>query len=124
MRKAPERVIPARDRRTDLLIWVSLLLSPLAMGVNTIVGYTVAHWVCDVDRKKTAFIVSAVDLVLTLGALWLAFALDRSLPAADEGEPHPGRRHFMTKVAMLLAGIAILLVMAQTLAIITLRPCD
>lgn len=124
MHRAQESVVPAEERRLDLLLWISLLLGPLAMGVNTVVGYTVAHWVCDVNRKKSSFIVSAIDLILCLCALALAVSLDRKIPEAEESLPRPGRRHFMAKLAMLLSVLSILLVIGGTLAVSILRPCD
>lgn len=124
MHRAQETTVPASEKRTDLLLWVSVLLGPVAMGINTVVGYTVGHWVCDVNRKKTSFLVSAIDFLLCLLALWLAISLDRKIPDAEESLPRPGRRHFMAKLAILLSGLSILLVLGGTLAVTILRPCD
>ena len=124
MHRAQETTVPAAEKRTDLLLWISLLLGPVAMGINTVVGYTVAHGVCDVNRKKTSFLVSAIDFLLCLLALWLAVSLDRKIPEAEESLPRPGRRHFMAKLAILLSGLSILLVLGGTLAVTILRPCD
>ena len=124
MHRAQESVVPAEERRIDRLLWISLLLGPLAMGVNTVVGYTVAHWVCDVNRKKTAFIVSAIDFIVCLFALALAVALERRIPEAEDSLPRRGRRHFMAKMAILLSVLSILLVLGGTLAVSILRPCD
>jgi hypothetical protein len=121
MLSAQER---SSGQMTDLLLWFALLLGPLAMGVNTIVGYTVAHWVCDVNYKRMSFLVSAIDFVLCLCAFALSLSLFRSIPSSDESLPHSGRMRFMAKSGMLLSIISILVVIAGTAALFILNPCD
>jgi hypothetical protein len=94
------------------------------MGINTIAGYTVAHWVNDIASKRSAYLVSVVDFILAAGALLLSLSLNRQLPAVDESHPEAGRRRFMARFSILLAALALLLIIAQTLAVITLRPSD
>jgi hypothetical protein len=113
-----------QQQRTDLLLWTALLLSPLAMGINTVVGYTVAHWVNDIASKRSAYLVSLVDFIVTAGALLLSLSLNRHLPAVDETQPEAGRRRFMARFSILLAAITMILILAQTLAVITLSPSD
>jgi hypothetical protein len=108
----------------DLLLWIAVLLGPLAMGVNTIVGYSVAHWACDVNYKRMSFLVSGIDFVLCICAFALSFSLLRRIPAVDESLPEAGRRTFMAKSGMLLSAISILLVVAGTAALFILQPCD
>ena len=125
MRRADAiNVRSASDRRIDRQLLASLLLSTLAAAINTIVGYTVAHWVCDVNRKTTGYIVSAVDLALCLLAALLAFTAQRQLSAGDDTHPELGRRRFMAKMGLILAAFAAVVVLAGTLAILTLHPCD
>ncbi|MGZ3639172.1 MAG: hypothetical protein ACXVCX_15195 [Ktedonobacterales bacterium] len=112
------------EKRSDLLLWVALLLSPLAMGVNTIVGFTVAHWTTDTAHKSLLFVVSAIDLILCICAFVISLSFYRRLEAAEDVEPIDGRRAFMAKLAMLLSGLATLLVVAGTIAVITLHPTD
>ncbi len=112
------------ESRLDRQLLVAAMLGPLAIGLNTIVGYTVAHWVCDVHRKTTGFAVSAVDFALCLLAALLAWNVQRRLPAADETQPELGRRRFMAKMGLVLATFAFLVVLAGTLAMVTLHPCD
>jgi MFS family permease len=102
----------------------SLLLSPLAALMNTIVGFTVAHWVCDAGHKATGYLVSAADLILCFIAAGLAFRVYRRLSDADESQPELGRRRFMAKTGLALAAFAAVVVLAGTLAMLTLHPCD
>ena len=48
----------AAEQRKDLLLWIAVLLGPSSALINTIVGYTVAHWTCDVNYKRMSFLVS------------------------------------------------------------------
>ncbi len=112
------------EKRADLWLWTALLLSPLAMGFNTIVGYTVAHWTADSGRKHFSYLVSAIDFLLCLFALGVSWSFYRKFRAADEVMPFDGRRVFMAKLSMLLSVIGMLLVIAGTLAVVTLHPFD
>ncbi|MFL6304569.1 MAG: hypothetical protein ACJ72H_13610 [Candidatus Sulfotelmatobacter sp.] len=111
-------------QNADLLLWIAVLLGPFAAIVNTIVGYTVAHWACDVNYKRMSFLVSAIDFVLCLCALALSSALFRKIPASDESLPEAGRRSFMAKSGMMLSVMSILVVIAGTAALLILNPCD
>jgi hypothetical protein len=110
--------------RLDRQLIASLMLSPFAALANTIVGYTVAHWVCDVNRKTTDYIVCAFDLALCILAAMLAFTVLRQLPKADDTQPELGRRRFMAVLALLLSALAAIVVIAGTLATLTVDPCD
>lgn len=125
MRRAAARTLPPpAEQRSDFLLWTAILLGPLAMGINTVVGYTVAHWTCDTNQKKFSYLVSAVDFVLCVVAYLLASSVHKQYRDADELLPENGRRLFMAKIGMLIAGISLLLVIAGTLVVITLHPCD
>jgi MFS family permease len=124
MLEAQETPSAPVGRKTDLLLWVAFLLGPFAAMVNTIVGYTVAHWTCDVGYKRMSFMVSAIDFVLCLGAFLLALWLLRKIPVVDESFPERGRRRFMAKSGMLLSAMCVLVVIAGTAALLILNPCD
>ena len=113
-----------RDKRLDRRLIASLFLSPLAALTNTIVGFTVSHWVCDVNRKTTDYVVCACDFAICVLAALLAFTVLRKLPLADDTQPETGRRRFMAKVGLALAAMAALVVVAGLLATLTVQPCD
>lgn len=125
MRRAAAQIRPSpAERRTDLLLWTAVLLGPLAAGINTVVGFSVAHWVCDVNHKTTSFVVSAIDFLLCLIALSIALLLGRQLLRAPQDQPENGRRAFMAGLGILLSTFSLLVVIAGTLAAIILHPCD
>lgn len=117
------RVQPA-DRRMDRALLWSLSLSPLAAGVNTIVGFIVAHWITIAAYKRTGYLVSASCLTLCIIAAALALATRRDLAVADETLPADGRRLFMSKLGILLAALCAIVVLAGTLNLVTLGPSD
>src|SRR5947209_19801409 len=109
MRDPLEHTSPSpAEKRSDLLLWTGMLLSPLAMGVNTIVGFTVAHWTCDTNQKKFSYLVSVTDLVLCAVAFFISYSLMRQYQQVDEEVPIDGRRVFMAKMSLLLSIIAAL----------------
>jgi hypothetical protein len=112
------------EKHNDVMLWVSLLLSPIAMGINTIVGFTVAHWTTDTARKNICFLISGVDFSLCIFAFLISAFLHRRLSNIDDVEAIDGRRLFMAKLSMLLSVLAFLLVIAGTIAVITLHPTD
>jgi hypothetical protein len=124
MLRAQEPRPTAAGQKTDLLLWIAVLLGPSAALINTIVGFTVAHWACDVNYKRMSFVVSAIDFVLCLCAFALSFSLFRNIPPVDESQPEVGRRSFMAKSGMLLSVMSTLVVIAGTAALLILNPCD
>ena len=112
------------EKRADAWLWIGLLLGPFAMGLNTIVGYTAAHWTTDTAQKKFLFLISAIDFVLCLFAFLVSSSIQRRFQHAAEEAPIDGRRQFMARLAMLLSVLSGLLVIAGTLAAITLHPTD
>jgi hypothetical protein len=112
------------EKQSDFMLWVALLLSPLAMGINTIVGFTVAHWTTDTDRKSACFLVSAIDFVLCICAFVISASFYRRFRDIEDAEVIDGRRAFMAKLSMILSVLAALLVIAGTIAVITLHPTD
>src|ERR1700761_6428912 len=88
----------ACDRQTDRALLWSLSLSPLAAGINTIVGFIVAHWITVVAYKRTGYLVSVFCFALCVLAAGLAGNAWRELILTDETFPEDGRRLFMSKL--------------------------
>jgi heme A synthase len=114
----------APRQKLDRQLLLSLALSPLAAGISTIVGYSVAHWITIVGYKNTGYLVSASCFALCAVAAWLAWDARRELASPDETLPEEGRRLFMANLALLLSALCALVVLAGTLVLIILRPND
>jgi heme A synthase len=124
MLEITETSISPADRKLDRQLLLSLTLSPLAAGINTIVGFTVAHWITIIAYKRTGYLVSASCFTLCFVAAVLAWTGRRRLSNLDETLPREGRRLFMAKLGLLLSALCALVVLAGTLVLITLRPSD
>lgn len=112
------------QQKLDRQLLLSLALPPLAAGISTIVGYTVAHWITIIAYKRTGCLVSASCFALCLVAALLAWSAQRRLARPDETLPQDGRQLFMAKLALLLSALCALVVLAGTFVLITLRPND
>lgn len=124
MLEATQTDIRASDRQTDRALLWSLSLSPLAAGINTIVGFIVAHWITVVEYKRTGYLVSAFCFALCVVAVGLGWNARRELVVTDETFPEDSRRLFMSKLGMLLAALCAIVVLAGTLVLVTLGPSD
>jgi hypothetical protein len=122
---APQQAIEQpRSRGVDVALWVGILLPLHAAGLNTIVGYIVAHHTCNANRKTSLVVVSVVDLVLAIGGGVMAAGLRSRFQNAEDEEPHDGRRLFMANLGLMIAGLCALLILGGLIATLTLSPCD
>jgi hypothetical protein len=119
-----ETYLSAADQKLDRQLLLSLTLSPLAAGINTIVGFIVAHWIAIIAYKRMGYLVSISCFGLCLVAALLAWSCRHRLADPDETLPEEGRRLFMAKLALLLSALCALVVLAGTLVLITLGPSD
>lgn len=125
MRRAAPRVEPgSAQKRMDALLWAGVLLGPTAVLINTVVGYTVAHWTCDTNQKRFSYLVCLIDFVLCLLAFVLSSSMYRPIRDAEEDLPLDGRRVFMAKLGMLLSLLSAIVVIAGTIMTLVLHPCD
>jgi hypothetical protein len=118
----PEK--PASARLTDLALWAAILVPLHAAGINTIVGFTVAHHACNVDKKGALLSVPIVDLLLTVASAALAAMLHAKFRGADDAQPVDGRRLFMANVGLLISGLCALIILGGLFATLLISPCD
>lgn len=110
------------DISIETRLWAGILLGLTAAGVHTIVGYTSAHYSCDMNYKRNLYFVTASSLLLCLVGFFSAWST-RSASASDE-EPGQGRRHFMMVAGLALSAGCALFTLAGLLAIFIIHPCD
>ena len=126
---AEERVVevpekPAHARREDFGLWAASLVPLLAAGINTIVGFSVAHHACNANGKGALLVMPIVDLLLTIAAGSLAYVLRSRFLHADDVQPVDGRRLFMANMGLLVAGLCTLIILGGLFATILISPCD
>jgi hypothetical protein len=123
-RSDPVPLPSEQEQHIDRMLLSSILLCPVAVGINTVVGFTVAHWTVAVNRKSSSYLVSIVDLALCAAAGLLAWRANAQLAAADDSIPELGRRKFMAGMGLALSCFSAIVVVAATLAVVILRPSD
>jgi len=114
----------AGTRLADFGLWAAILIPLHAAGINTIVGYSVAHHACNVNKKGALLSVSLIDLLLTIASAALAATLYARFRSADEVQPENGRRLFMAKLGLLLSGLCALIILGGLCATLLISPCD
>jgi uncharacterized membrane protein YiaA len=110
------------QRRLDRQLLLSLMLSPLAAGISTIVGFSVAHWITITAYKRSGYFVSLLCLALCGAAALLAWDAHHKVSGSDDTIPIDGRQFFMAQLSLLLSGLCALVVVAGILVLIILRP--
>jgi hypothetical protein len=115
---------PAASRLADFGLWAAILVPLHAAGINTIVGYSVAHHACNVNKKGALLSIPLIDLLLTIASAALAATLYARFRSADEVQPENGRRLFMAKLGLLLSGLCMLVILGGLCATLLISPCD
>jgi hypothetical protein len=125
----------------DIRLWAGILLAPFAGGVNTLVGYMVSNYDCNVHNRSLVLMVNVLAFLLCCVAFFLSFSGSASLRADREAEPPPmdaskdfdpahlKRLPFQSRVFMVHLGYGLsigfaLMVIAGTLSTLLLGACD
>lgn len=125
----------------DIRLWAGILLAPFAGGVNTLVGYMVSNYDCNVHNRLLVLLVNVLAFLLCCLAFFLSYSASASLPSSREPEPlaesapqnfDPANleklpsqsRVFMVHLGYGLSVGFALLVIAGTLSTLLLGACD
>jgi hypothetical protein len=101
--------------------WWSLLLVPSAFLANLSVAYAVVPYACMTMRHGLIHIAPALCAVAALtGILLCAWAVRR----ARRDPSLPPERHFLSLVALAVAGLFLLATLAQWYVVVALTPCQ
>lgn len=119
----PTTSTPA-EKAADRGLITNCVLSLTAALLQVVVGFTVAHWITVTADKQTGWIVSGCCLLVVLftGSRSLRSVL--ALQQEDDAIPGDGRRLFLAKLALSLSVFALIVVIASSLILFTLRPND
>ncbi|WP_419806684.1 hypothetical protein [Terriglobus sp.] len=122
-RSDPVPLPSPQQQRVDRALLASVLLCPLAVGINTIVGYGGALGMrCESQYNKLPR--SIVDFCLCGIAAALALWSSRQLAPADETTPNLERRRFIVKMGLGPFCLGAIVVLAGTLAMFIMASCD
>lgn len=126
-----EGLVP--DRLTRLLFFL-VFAPPLSWAAHLLIGYSLHPTACEQSSRLVLWIVSVVLIVVPAFTGWRAFALWQSWPdpyaGGGAGKPEDeeprirGRERFFALAGFVLSCFAALLILAQTVPMVLLRPCD
>lgn len=123
----PVSILPAHeDESVNFRLWIGLLLPPTAAGINTVVGYMVSNYDCNVHNRHLVLLVNVLSALLCgMAALSSLSARRMYKRRADGGSLSLlHSRQFMFRLGVCFAAGCLLLITAGTLSTFLLRPCD
>jgi hypothetical protein len=123
----PVSIFPSTDEQSiNFRLWVGILVPPLAGGVNTLVGYMVSNYDCNVHNRHLVFLVNVLSALLCVIAAASSFSTRRKFEqgADDQSESLLHSRRFMMHLGLAFAGGFLLFIAAGTLSTLLLHPCD
>lgn len=123
----PVNIFPGdEDEGINFRLWLGILLPPFAGGINTLVGYMVSNYDCNVHNRHLVLLVNVVSALLCVVAAVTSHSTRRRFEdRADDGsESLLHTRRFMMSLGLVLAVGFLLFVTAGTFSTFLLRPCD
>jgi Na+/proline symporter len=123
----PISIFPGgEDEGVNFRLWIGILLPPFAGGVNTLVGYMVSNYDCNVHNRRLVLLVNAISAVLCAIAAIIALSTREKVrtKADDKSEALLHSRLFMLHLGLWFSAGFLLLVIAGSLSTFLLGPCD
>jgi hypothetical protein len=124
---APTRIFPGNeDEGINFRLWLGILLPPFAGGINTLVGYMVSNFDCNVHNRHLVFCVNIVSAVLCVASGLVAYSARRKLEdqSDDASESLLQSRRFMLWLGLSFTAGFLLFIAAGTISTFVLHPCD
>jgi len=114
------------DEGINFRLWLGILLPPVAGGINTLVGYMVSNYDCNVHNRRLVFLVNVVSAVLCVAAGIVSYSTRQRFEsrADDRSESLLHSRRFMMWLGLAFTIGFLLFIAAGTTSTLILRPCD
>jgi hypothetical protein len=130
MNGEPVHAAEAERRYTSarglLELWAGILIAPLAWSLHLSAGYFLSNVICESRWNLAFLIVSAIFLAMALTGVSYARSnyrnTGREWPRGD-ADGILIRSRFLAVSGMLLSGLCVLLIVAQTIPMLALEPC-
>jgi hypothetical protein len=123
----PVSIFPGdEDEGINFRLWLGILLPPFAGGINTLVGYMVSNYDCNVHNRHLVLLINVVSVLLCVMAGATSYSTRRKFEdRADDGSESllPTRR-FMMSLGVAFALGFLLFVAAGMVSTFLLHPCD
>lgn len=123
----PAGNFPTTDNRSiNLRLWVGILLPPVAGGLNTMVGYMVSNYDCNVHNRHLVLLTNILSALLCVAAGIVTTSMRHSIEDSsdDASEALLHSRRFMMNLGLCFAVGFLLFISAGTASTFLLRPCD
>ena len=114
------------DEGINFRLWLGILLPPFAGGINTLVGYMVSNYDCNVHNRHLVLVVNIVSVLLCVMAGASSYSTRRKFEdRADDGsESLLHTRRFMMWLGLGFTVGFLLFVTAGSVSTFLLHPCD
>jgi hypothetical protein len=123
----PTSIFPGNeDEGINSRLWLGVLMPPVAGGINTLVGYMVSNYDCNVHNRHLVFLVNIVSLILCVASGLVAYSARRKFEAGsdDASESLLQSRRFMLRLGISFTAGFLLFISAGTISTFLLHPCD
>ena len=86
----PVNIFPGdEDEGINFRLWLGILLPPFAGGINTLVGYMVSNYDCNVHNRHLVLVVNVVSVLLCVMATRVPIQLGESLKTEQTMDQNP-----------------------------------
>jgi hypothetical protein len=124
---SPVGIFPGNeDEGINFRLWIGILLPPFAAGLNTLVGYMVSNYDCNVHNRHLVLFINIVSAILCLVAAGIASSAKRKFEV-DTDAQSPSLLHtrrFMLRLGLWFSAGFLVVILAGTTSTFILRPCD
>jgi|SRR3954465_8247737 hypothetical protein len=122
----PVKIVPNEDEGINFRLWLGILLPPIAGGVNTLVGYMVSNYDCNVHNRHLVLLTNALSAALCLaGGISAYSARQRTEQQVDDASVSLlHTRRFMMRLGLAFTVGFLLFIAAGTISTFVLHACD
>lgn len=117
-------LLTSSEIATDRALIANCIFALIAAFVQIVVGYIVAHRITITADKRIGWLTSASCLLIALVTGLRSLGVVHALQQEDDTQPRDGRRLFLARLALSLSAFAVLVILASSLILVTLRPND
>jgi Na+/proline symporter len=123
----PISILPGdEDEGINFRLWIGILLPPFAGGANTLVGYMVSNYDCNVHNRRLVLVVNMISAFLCAVAAITALSTREKIrnKTDDQSESLLHSRLFMLHLGIWFSAGFLLVIIAGSLSTFLLAPCD
>ncbi len=123
----PISIFPGdEDQNINFRLWLGILLPPFAGGINTLVGYMLSNYDCNVHNRHLVLLVNILSALLCVIAGITSYSTRGKFEdrADDNPESLLHTRRFMLYGGLAFTAGFLLFIIAGTTSTFLLHPCD